>query len=262
VTPGAGGETITSTRNPRVRAAAALHRRRERDETSRYLLEGPRYIGDLLPSGDVEEIFAVDPPAALLASAREHGVPVTHVSPEVLDKIATSVTPQGVVAVARQRHASLTDVLGRGFTVVLVGIADPGNAGAIIRTATAAGAAGVVFTAGSVDPWNPKAVRASAGAVGRVPVVVGVSTGEVIATCRESGDRLVALDASGETTFRSPSALAAPVALIFGNEAHGLDAEILSAVDLVVSIPRYGPVESLNLAAAVAVTTFQAVEES
>jgi RNA methyltransferase, TrmH family len=257
---------VTSTRNPRVRAAADLARRRIRDETGLYLVEGPRAILDLLPTGAVEELFAVPPvDDAVAAAADEAVVRITPVTAAVLERIAASTTPQHVVAVARQRHAELDQVLGTGFAVVLVAIADPGNAGTIVRTATAAGARGVVLTEGSVDPWNPKAVRASAGTVGRLPIVTGVSYETVVEALRGTRQRLVALDPTAETSIGTPGVLSPPVALVFGNETHGLPSEQLQAADAVVSIPLYGEVESLNLAASVAVAAYAAaaaVEEA
>ncbi|MBW3561504.1 MAG: RNA methyltransferase [Actinobacteria bacterium] len=246
---------VHSTANRRVKAAAGLSRRKERDQQGRYLIEGPRYVADLIGGGDIVEVFATPEAAAQLPDAP---VPVTTVTDEVLDKLADSVTPQGVVAVARQRRAELEDVVGTGTLVVLCGVSDPGNAGAIVRTATAAGAAGVVFARGSVDPWNPKAVRASAGSVARVPLVVDVDPRAVIGACRARGQRCLALDPSADVDVERSDVLSPPVAMFFGNEAHGLDVEVLRAVDLVARVPVYGPVESLNLAAAVAVAVYAA----
>ncbi|HEX2028250.1 MAG TPA: RNA methyltransferase, partial [Nitriliruptorales bacterium] len=243
---------VRSPQNARVRAAAALSRRKIRAGVGRYLVEGPRCVDELLPTGDLDEVFVVPGRADDVAeAARRAGVRVTLVDEDVLARLAPSVTPQGVVAVARQRPARLEDVVGAGHLIVLAGVSDPGNAGTAIRTAGASGAAGVVLTTGSVDPWNPKAVRASAGAVGRLPVVAGVAVAQVLQACRSVGQRCVALDAAGTVGIDAPRVLAPPVALLFGNESHGLDAVTLDAVDAVVAIPLYGPVGSLNLAAAV-----------
>lgn len=250
---------ITSTANPRVKAIAALARRKHRDAEGRYLVEGTRAVADLLDTGDVEEVLAVpDLDRALCERVEAAGVTLTTVTEAVLAKVADAATPQGVVAVVRQRRAALGDVVGRGFLVVLHEVADPGNAGTAIRTATAAGAAGVVLTAGSVDPWNPKAVRASAGTVARQAVVVGVGVAEVTAACRAAEQRVVALDAGGARTIHDRDVLASPVALLFGNEAHGLPADVLVEVDEVVAVPMVGPVGSLNLAATVAVAAYAA----
>ncbi len=249
---------VRSPRNARVKAAAALVHRRTRDAEGRYLVEGPRVVSELLATGNLEEVFALPPLAAKLAGAAERaGARLTLVETSVLRRLAHSVTPQGAVGVARQRRARLSDVVGSGFVIVLCGAADPGNAGSAIRSAAAAGAAGVVLTAGSVDPWNPKAVRASAGAVARLPLVVEVEIGQVLAACQSAGERALALDPAAPVTIYERGLLDPPVALLFGNEAHGVPQAVLGAIQA-ASIPRYGPVESLNLAAAVAVVAYAA----
>ncbi|MBW3578726.1 MAG: RNA methyltransferase [Actinobacteria bacterium] len=255
----AGTVEVRSPRNPRVKAAAALARRKIRDAQQRYLVEGPRSVRDLLTSGDVDEVFAVPEMAVdLEAAAQAAGVRLTVVDEPVLRHLADSVTPQGAVAVARQRRADLADVVGRGHLIVLHEVADPGNAGTAIRTAAASGAAGIVLTVGSVDPWNPKAVRASAGVVARLPIVTGSPTEDVLVACAAAEQTRVALDVAGPTAIDAPGILTPPVALLFGNEAHGLPTQMLQAVDEVVAIPLLGPVESLNLAASVAVAAYAA----
>ncbi|MDQ4129969.1 MAG: RNA methyltransferase [Actinomycetota bacterium] len=236
--------------------------RRTRDGEGRYLVEGLRFISELLAAGDVEDVFALPSFAAEIeAAVSRAGARLTLVESPALRRLASSVHPQGAVAVARQRRAHLSDVVGSGFLIVLCGAADPGNVGSAIRTATAAGAAGIVLTSRSVDPWNPKAVRASAGAVARLPVVVDVEVDEVLAACRSVGQRALALDASAATSLETSGVLDPPVALLFGNESHGLPQAVLERVEA-VSIPRYGPVESLNLGAAVAVAAYAAARSS
>jgi RNA methyltransferase, TrmH family len=244
---------ITSVRNDRVKAVAALHRKKERDATGLYLVEGPNAVGEALVDGAVEDVYVTDDLADRYLDLE---VGVTVVAEHVMEKLSDARSPQGVVAVARRRAAPLEDVLGHGFVVVLHEVADPGNAGAIIRTADAAGAAGVVLSTGSVDPWNPKAVRAAAGSLTHLDLVVDVDTEDVIDACRAVGQRIIGLDAGGHVDVDDPDATAPPVALVFGAEAHGLPDRILDRLDLVVAVPRYGRAESLNLAAAVAVTTF------
>ncbi len=258
-----GGEVISSLGNTRVKEAAALARRKERDAAGRYLVEGPRAVADVLSTGDVIEVLATeDEVGALAAAAAATDTPLTTVTDEVIGRVATTRTPQGVVAVVRQRHADLDGVVGAGHLIVLDGVSDPGNAGTVVRTATASGAAGVVLTSGSVDPWNPKAVRASAGTVATLPLVVAVTVEEVLRACAAAGQRTVALDVAGEVRATAHRVLVPPVALLFGNEAHGLSDEALGSCDVRASIPLYGPVDSLNLAAAVAVVAYAAAAET
>jgi len=146
---------------------------------------------------------------------------------------------------------------------VLADVRDPGNAGTILRTADAAGAAAVVFAGESVDPYNGKCVRASAGSLFHVAVVrepdplaaVGAlrSAGlQVLATTGYGDTDLFALDAAGE--------LGRPTAWLFGSEAHGLPAHLLDAADARVRVPIHGRAESLNLAAAAAVCLYSSAK--
>lgn len=251
---------ITSTRNARVRAAAGLARRKEREALGHYLVEGPRGVGDALADGVVVELFATREGAEAIAGpARAAGVVPTLVTEEVMGRLADVATPQGVVAVARQPRWRLADIGGRsGPLVILCGVSDPGNAGTTVRTCDAAGAAGVVLTAGSVDPFNPKAVRAAAGSLTHLPVLVGPHVTEALAACREQGRATVALDVDGDRELGRDPLPPPPLALMFGSETHGLPAAARGATDMVASIPRFGRAESLNLAAAVAVAVYVA----
>lgn len=247
---------ITSVRNRRVVAAAALARRRERRARGRYLVEGPHAVGEALAEGHVETVFVT---ADLAARYRRHDdVEVVEVTDHVLERLADSRTPQGVVAVARVSTARLADVVGRGVLVVLVNPSDPGNAGTIVRTADAAGATAVVLAGAAVDPFNPKAVRASTGSVCHLPLVVDVDVVDVVAACRGAGQWVVALDAGGVRDVEVLAADDRPVAILLGNEAHGLPEDVVALVDDVLAVPTYGRAESLNLAAAAAVTLYTA----
>lgn len=247
---------ITSVRNRRVVEAAALARRRDRRATGRYLVEGPNAVDEAVAEGHAETVFVT---AALRDRYAAAPCEVVEVADHVLERLADSHTPQGVVAVARQVTVPLEAVVGAGILVVLVDPSDPGNAGTIIRTADAAGAAGVVLAGDAVDPFNPKAVRASTGSVVHVPLVVGVTVEEVVAACRGADQWVVALDGDATADVEALAGDDRPVAVLLGNEAHGLPPDVLSLVDAVLSVPTYGRAESLNLAAAAAVTLYTAV---
>ena len=203
------------------------------------MIDGPRLLAEAVDAGiELVDVFVepgVDPGVAVDA-------PQWTVAKGVLAKIGSVVTPQGVMATARIPELA---PLGTGdFVVELAGVADPGNAGTIVRTAVATGAQAVVFSPGSVDPWNPKTVRASAGALFRIPLAVEAPVGERIGTDPRQGDPCDQVDLTG------------PLTLIVGNEAHGLDQDA-AAVDRWVSIPMAESVESLNVASAAAVLCFE-----
>jgi RNA methyltransferase, TrmH family len=249
-------QVITSVRNERVREAAALSRRKVRRERGLHLVEGPNAVAEALAAGVVVELFATEAVAWTLDVPGD--LPVRVVADHVLDRLADATTPQGLVGVARTRPAALDAVVGRGLLVVLYEVADPGNAGTIVRTADAAGAAAVIATAGSVDLFSPKAIRAAVGSTYHLPLVVDVPFDAVVASCRASGQPLVGLDADGDTSVFDLEGQPAPLGLVLGNEAHGLPAEAAALLDALVAIPRWGRAESLNVAAAAAVSLYAA----
>lgn len=250
-----------------VKAARKLRRRRERAASGLLLVEGPRALAEAIDH--LEQVFLADPASEpsrdVAARCAAAGVPVLTVTPGALEALADAGTPQGVVGVARRPQADLDVVLpGATLVVVLDGVADPGNAGTVIRTADAAGADAVVLTAGSVDPTNAKAVRASAGSLFHLPVVDRVDAGHVVAACRAAGLRLVATAAGASATYHD-LCLTAPTAIVFGNEAHGLSGGVAGQIDITMSVPMTraarpgyrGQAESLNLATTTAVVLFE-----
>jgi TrmH family RNA methyltransferase len=246
---------VFTPRTPRVVAARRLHRRRDRDETGRFLVEGPQAIREASPD-HVVEIFCT-------AEARERhaavikDATVSIVTEAAIEALAETVHPQGIVAVCRHVDAPLPG--DARLVAVLAGIRDPGNAGTVLRTADAAGARAVVFAGDTVDPYNGKAVRASAGSLFHVSVVRERDPGTALHTVREHGLQVLAADAYGDTDLddlADAGELNKSTAWLFGSEAHGLPAELASLADARVRVPMYGRAESLNLAAAAAVCLY------
>jgi RNA methyltransferase, TrmH family len=249
-----------------VKAARQLAKRAFRERSRSFLAEGPQAVREALARpGVLTELFvtgaAHDRHADLVAQAARLGVPVHRVSGEVMAELAQTVTPQGLLAVCRFIDvplAQLTDSRPQ-LVAILANVRDPGNAGTVLRTADAAGAQGVIFTAASVDPYNSKCVRSSAGSLFHLPVVVGVRPGEAAAALRAAGLRLLAADGGASRVLDiagSDPALSGPTAWLFGNEAWGLPADLLALADAAVAVPIYGRAESLNLAAAAAVCLY------
>ena len=256
---------IDNPRSPRVRAVAKLAKRSARAETGLFLVEGPQAVEEALAfRGDmVVDVYltrkAHDRHAGLVAAASEAGRTVVIVSDAVLDAMADTVTPQGVLATARQFPTPLGDLLAAGprLVAILEEVRDPGNAGTIIRAADAAGADGVIFTGNSVDAYNPKVVRSTTGSIFHVPVAQNGTLDEALAAVRAAGLQVLAADVKGADLPRVRDALTAPTAWVFGNEAHGLPDEQLRLVDRVVKVPIYGHAESLNLATAASVCLYE-----
>jgi TrmH family RNA methyltransferase len=258
--PGAEVAALTQ-RSSRVVAARRLHRRRERDHSGLFLVEGPRAVREALAAGAVTELFVEQGQDHAEILARAGGVRVYPVTAVGLAALCETVTPQGVVAVARHRHVSLATALTArpALVAVLAGVADPGNAGTVLRTADAAGAAVVVFPDGSVDPYNGKCVRASAGSIFHVHLVRGGTAEQALASLKNAGCTVLAADARGERDLDElldAGGLADRTAWVFGSEAHGLPAALAGAADARVRVPVRGRAESLNLAAAAAVCLY------
>jgi TrmH family RNA methyltransferase len=251
---------LTSLKNPKVSAVARLKKRAFRDEHRSFLVEGAQAVGEALdrdPPG--LSILVVDDPVQPLAvRAAELGIEVVHVAPEVIRALTSTVTPQGILGVARYHHVSLDAFAGEDASCIAVlhEVRDPGNAGTILRSADAAGADGVVFTSSSVDPYNPKTVRASAGSIFHVPLVRDVATPDAIGSVRDLGFRTFAMDPRGSENLYGLD-LSGRVAFVFGNEARGLPQDVVRLADATVRVPLAGAAESLNLAAAATVCLFE-----
>jgi TrmH family RNA methyltransferase len=258
---------IDNPRSPRVRAAAKLAKKNQRVETGLFLVEGPQAVAEALRHcpDRVVEVFctpaALDRHPALLRDAESAGVRVERATDAVLEVIADTVTPQGVVAVCRQSTVALDSLLAARprLVAVLEEVRDPGNAGTIIRVADAAGADAVILTGTSVDVFNPKVVRATTGSLFHLPVVTGVALEPTLRSLRAAGLRVLAADISGDDLLavRSEGLLDGPTAWLFGNEARGLEPDQLQLADRAVIVPIYGEAESLNLATAAAVCLYE-----
>lgn len=291
-------------RNPRIVAAAKLHRSAQRRKTGSFLAEGANSVGAALETGRVRELFysasAAGREHELVAGAAASGVRTTLVSERAAQHLGETVTAPGLVAVcdlldvplatllsATGRAAAADDVPAVGFApgadgdpaparatvpgsaaaerpgrapalfAVPVEIAEPGNAGTLIRVADAVGVDGVVLAGDTVDPHNGKCVRASAGSLFHVPVARERDITAALDALTAAGVTLLATTARGELDLDDADpVLAGPVAWLFGNEAHGLAPEVAERADHRVRIPIRGRAESLNLAAAAAICLY------
>jgi len=259
--------------SPRLKAARRLNKRAFRQRERAFLAEGPQAVAEAFHCGArITDLFVTVPARTrhhdLVAAIAAAGIPVHVVSGEVMDDLAQTVTPQGLLAVCGFVDVPLADVAQRAMTApgaepaliaLLANVRDPGNAGTVLRTADAAGAHAVVFADASVDPYNGKCVRASAGSLFHLPVVAGARLEDVVVTLREAGLRVVAADGRAGRSLDDPGVqarLAGPTAWMFGNEAWGLPPELVALADEPVAVPIYGRAESLNLAAAAAVCLY------
>lgn len=256
---------IDNPRSPRVRAVAKLAKRSARAETGLFLVEGPQAVAEALAfhSEMLVELFitpsAFERYTDIVQAAVDGGLDVVTVSDPVLEAMADTVTPQGVVATCRQFATTTRELLESRppLVAVLEEVRDPGNAGTIIRAADAAGARAVILTGSSVDAYNPKVVRSTTGSIFHVPVAQNGTLEDTVVALRDAGLQVIAADVKGADLSRVRDTLAEPTAWVFGNEAHGLPDEKLALVDRVVKVPIYGHAESLNLATAASVCLYE-----
>jgi RNA methyltransferase, TrmH family len=255
-------ELITSTRNRTVAAAARLKKRGIREQRRRFLVEGVQAASEALEAGALESVFHTADAGGrvpeVVRAARQRGLPVGEVSPQVMAHLTSTVTPQGLVGEARFVDVPVDRIpVATGIVPVLCSVRDPGNAGTIVRSADAAGAAGAVFTTASVDVYNGKTVRASAGSLFHLPITRELSPEVAVEAFRGASAQVLAAAADGEVDA-SEADLARPTALLLGNEAWGLNSEVRKLADYSVRIPIRGRTESLNLAAAATLLLFEA----
>jgi TrmH family RNA methyltransferase len=230
---------------------------------SAFLVEGPHAVGEVLGGGHpVRELFVTDAAAdrdvGLMRVAAERGIALRVLTERVMARLGDTVTPQGVVAVVELPNADLDGLLAGSprLLALLDAVADPGNAGTVIRTADALGADGIVLTPGSVDVYAGKVVRSAAGSLLHLPVVPGVEPTGLLARIRAAGLSVLATAVDGDDSLDEligSDVLERPTAWLFGNEAHGVRAELLAAADRRVRVPLRGRAESLNLAATAAI---------
>jgi len=230
------------------------------------VIEGPTLLREALAATvPLTDVFVTpDADEGLVTDASARGAVVRWVTADVLARAVDTVTPQGVAAIARRIDVTVDDAVAAAavgpLALVLVDVADPGNAGTLLRAAEAAGAAAVLFCGGSVDPCNPKCVRASAGALFHLPVAIGGEAEAVLERLGEVGVRTAATVVRGGTPYDEAD-LAGPLAIVLGSEAHGLAAGLVEAIDLRLTIPMAGRSESLNVAMAGSVLCFESLRQ-
>lgn len=259
---------ISSRENPLVRRVRSLRHAKFRRSTGLYPVEGVRLVEDAaaarvpLSTALVSPRLFRTPRGRRLAGILEQRAGrVAAVPDRLMAALHETRTHQGVVAVAARREMPLADLApGPGAALVLAHrVQDPGNLGAILRSADASGAHAVLTTPESVDPFNPKTVRTAMGALFRLPVCVADSLAGAAGRCRTLGLTLFAAHLQGRP-FQDCD-FTGPFALIVGREGEGLTDEDLEHADRAVSIPMRSGADSLNVGAATAVLLYEAARQ-
>lgn len=257
---------ITSKDNQAVKAAAKLMASaRERRQTGRFIAEGIRLCTEVLENHcKIVELFytddAYDRYTETVERLERAAGKSYQITDEIAAKIADTVTPQGVFVVAEMivNTIDIDTIKTDGQFVLLENLQDPGNVGAIFRTAEALGLNGAFLTADSCDPYNPKAIRASMGAVFRLPFLIVDDVVSAMKECKAKNMRPIASvpdEASKITAIRFFKG----AIMCIGNEGNGLSEQLKSVCGEKVTIPMNGRAESLNAATAAAILMWEMV---
>jgi TrmH family RNA methyltransferase len=265
-----GGKKLVGINNPQVKYVRRLANHHFRDKEKKFLIEGLRFVEEAINSTWPVEMLVyskkiMDNPRAehLLKTAGFRNVSLLEMEEKDFGELAETATPQGIIAVATQRGQSLEDLKtgdGPALLVLVDGVQDPGNLGAIVRSADAAGAGGVILLKGTADIYNPKALRATMGSIFHLPVIQGVSAQDILFYLKQRGIKTVAGDPHGSRLLFEID-LKVPCALVAGSEAGGIGENLKENVDDLARIPMPGRAESLNVAISASIMLYEALRQ-
>ena len=245
-----------------MRELKHLKTKKGRNETGLFLVEGEKFVTEIPCHWQIRRyVIAQRFAVGRDLSHYKKRAPVEIIRDSLFDSLADTVNPQGIIAVCEQKHWQLSQLLTPGgFILIGECLNDPGNIGALIRTAAAAGAAGVVLGTGSGDIYNPKVLRAAAGAVLRLPIVTDAELSETITRLKQAGYAIYAAHPRGDTLPYDLD-LRGNFCWLIGSESHGLTDESAAMTDAWVRLPMADDVESLNASVAGSVLLYEAVRQ-
>lgn len=258
-------QEITSIKNPRIKQLVALEKPRERRQQGLFAVEGVREVSLAIQSGLMlrslficSSIYREDPVYVI----EKGGAEVFHLSDEVFAKVAVREGTGGVIALLESREYGLDRLpeTENPLFLVLEKVEKPGNIGAMLRTADAAGLSGVIVCDPATDFYNPNVIRSSVGCVFTVPVACA-SNEEVLNWLRQRGIRSYAAALTANSTSYCLHDFTGPSAFVLGSEADGLSDFWLKNADAQVIIPMRGVIDSMNVSNAAAVLVFEALRQ-
>ncbi|MCX7922491.1 MAG: 23S rRNA (guanosine(2251)-2'-O)-methyltransferase RlmB [Clostridia bacterium] len=257
---------ITSNQNPLIKEIKSLKEKKHREAKKLFFIEGIRFVEEALKAEtDIERIIVSETFSQskggieVLSQASKKNYEVYEVPDKLFNEISDTDSPQGILAVIKIKRNRLDDLFdNNSFIVILDSIQDPGNMGTIIRTADAAGAAGVIISRGCVDLYNPKVLRSTMGSIFHIPFYLSDNLIESIATIKSRGIKTYAAHLKGTANYYEVD-IDSCSAIIVGNEANGISDEVANSADLLVKIPMPGRAESLNASVAASLLIYEAV---
>jgi RNA methyltransferase, TrmH family len=273
---------ITSSSNPKIKLIRALHQRKQRETTGLFVVEGIWQVGEVAaasvaidgngPVGTNQtgkiawleylcycpDLLTSEYAWQVIRKQEGRGIPCYAVSVAAFESLAEKDNPQGILAVARQRHPDLAELAPARFPwgVALVAPQDPGNIGTVLRTIDAVGASGLILLDSSADPYHPSAVRASMGTLFWYPVV-SAAFGEFAVWAVRNGYHIYGTSGRGSQLASEIAAYQRPAILLMGSEREGLTDEQRAACEMLIRLPMNGRVTSLNLAVATGVMLYE-----
>ena len=262
-------ERIESAANAKIKWAAALHLRKERERRGEFVAEGVRLAEEAVKSDwpllfclTTEEALTDPRVQSIVASVEARNCPVYLTSSAAYKKASATDTPQGILLVMKKTTVSLPSLKTKETPLLAImdRVQDPGNAGTILRTADAAGCTGVVAVEGTVDLFSDKTVRSAMGSLFHLPIVTQATCTELISYMENQGISCFAASLDKTATPYYSADYRKPTAIIFGNEGNGVSPEILDSMPHIY-IPMAGRTESLNVAASAAVILYEAFRQ-
>ncbi len=266
---------INSVANARYKSWQKLLTRKYRDSSEKYIIEGANLIEDAFDAGmTIDEVVVRDSVSRrsdigeAMASRKAAGltekmnIPVFALADSLYDKISDTENGRNVFAVIRRKKWRMQDFgptrqEGRSKNIIILDrLQDPGNLGTVIRTADGAGFAGVIALKGTADAFAPKVVRAAAGSLFRLPVMYVDGAAEAFDICKKFGLKVAASGFDGAQEY-SKADLSGGIALIIGNEGQGVLPEIQQRADVILKIPMFGRIDSLNAAVAAGILMYE-----
>lgn len=262
---------ISSYKNNKIKALRSLYKKKYQRKKGEIVLEGIRIIEDALAEGAkikrvfyVKDLLEKNRAAKLINQLKADNIELIAITEELCDRVSDVENSQGIIAVVKRPEYELKDLLKQEqkdtFLLIIDRLQDPGNLGTIIRTADAAGVDGIIMTKGTVNFYNQKVIRATMGSLFRTPAVSVNEFDKLKEFLTKQEVKLFATALEGEKNYFDAD-YTGNVALVVGNEAHGVRDELIALADETIKIPLRGGAESLNAAIATAIVTYEGVKQ-
>ena len=253
---------IESTQNKLIKELRALGDKKHRDESGLFIADGFRFVSEIPENTKINKmVFSESFSAKNDISCFREKADCYIISDKLFNTVSDTKNPQGILAVCAKLKYEIKDIIRKnGFYVIAEEMNDPGNLGTVIRTAHAAGANGVILSAGSVDLYNPKVLRSTMGSVFKVPVIQNADLECITSFMKKNGIKIYAAHLKGKKNYFDLDQKSG-CAFMLGNEARGLSDKAAAMCDCLIRIPMPGQAESLNASVAAAVLIYEAVRQ-